>query len=1312
VRQVRIARVLGHSETQVAREAFMNNVLRAIFRCAVIVAVLAVMTLPVAAQTASTGAVQGTVTDPSHAVIPGAKITLLNSGTGAVLTAQADARGGYTVPSILPGTYAMTVTAPGFKSYHLNNLPITVNKTSLVNVEMQVGTQEQTVEVTASSVQLQTASATVGNTVNSHSLLLLPTLHRDSAELLNYQPATVAQGPQTRVAGAVDDQNTFTLDGIDISAMDPSNVDNTTDIPVPVASVEEFRVGVSNNNASMNMGSGGQVALIAKSGTNEFHGSLYGDLEDSKLNANTWDDNHTPSRVGSTSLPYTPRPSVIDKRFGAAVGGPIFKNKTFFFVNYEGDRFSESVDTHSLVPTDSLKQGILTFADASGTMISYPLGASAQCGPAGTGACDPRGLGLSPTMAAMYKLYPEPNDFAEGDGINYAGFDAAVSTPEIADFITGRIDQVLTQKWRLNVDYAYSRDKKVSNGLGGLGAQLDIINGNVQELRQTPIRHDMTAASLTGQLAPNVVNALHFGFVRLRTRRAPDVPSVWAAIEALPGTDTTSNGWIALEPSNLYSQLIGNAPFQQETDRSTQVVDTLNWIKGSHSFEFGGNLNHMNSVEVRNNQLGASSSITAVGHASSFLRIPSSDQPMPCSATVTTNCLPGSDLSAWNSLYSSTLGLLDNIGVMDVRDAQLNAYPLGTNLTANNTMDFVFLYGQDTWKLSRSLTATYGLSWGKQTVPNELLGRQAVMIDSSTGKPVSAISYMNAKLAAAEAGNIYNPTLGFVPEKDAPSKSLFTNNPAYWSPRVGLAWNPSFNGGVLQKLFGDRKSVLRGGFGVVHDRTNAVKTTTLPALGLGFADTPTLITPACDVSGTPAAGCSSSNANPAVSDFRVGVDGQMPIPPVVPSETSPIIPAQNLSALATFQLDPNNIIGYAYNADLNLERELPGAMILSLGWIGHYGRDLPQAFDLTSAPYMFKDTASGQTFAQAYDAIANALNSGGPVPDEAWFDDMVPPQTVNGATVNGSAYMSSNFASLFQNAQVRDIFNAMDGLRTASGLSAFDNQQIDVVQMYTHVGRSNYNAFTATLNKQASHGLTMAINYTWAHELDDQISDQNNAGYYNNNYFIGQNYGAGFADARNVLNSIFVYQLPFGSNSLATHGWTNDLLQGWYVSGIVTAQQGFPTTVSMVGQVYGASPILGSGIAAIPTVSPSTMGAGVHKIGGTGTGLNMFADPSKVFSEFRNVNLTTDRVNGAANPITGLPLVNFDFGVGKTTHIFERFSVSYSAQFFNLFNNVNFVTPALSLGSPRNFGAITHQLIPTNRQSGSRWIEMELRVDF
>ncbi|TAN23580.1 MAG: carboxypeptidase regulatory-like domain-containing protein [Acidobacteria bacterium] len=1283
------------------------------FGFAVVLATCLFWNAPLLAQTASTGAVQGTISDPSHAAIPGANITLLNPANGALLRAQSDAHGGYTFPSVTPGTYLMTVSATGFKAYKVSSLPVTVNKAALINVQMQLGTTTQTVEVTAGSLQLQTASATVGNSLNSHEILLLPTLHRDSAELINYQPATVAQGPQTRVAGAVDDQNTITLDGIDISNLDTSNVADTTAIPVPVNGVQEFRVGVSNNSPSMDAASGGQVTLIGKSGTNAFHGSVYGDLEDSSLNANTWQDNHTPSRVGSTLLPSTPRPPLTDKRFGATFGGPIAKNKTFFFLNYEGRRFNESVDTHSRVPTDSMKQGILKFADGSGNMIAYPLATSLQCGPSGTAACDPRGVGVSPAMAALFKLYPEPNDFAEGDGINYAGYDAIVATPLTYDYYNGRIDQVLNQNWKADINYAYSRTKTVSNGLGGLGAQLDIINGANKELRDTPQRHDMIAASLTGQLTPNMINSAHFGFVRLRTRRQPMVPSEWAQTEAIPGTNTPSNGWIAMFQSNLLSGPIGNAPFQKETDRSTQFVDTVDWIHGAHTFEFGGNLNHLNSIEVRNNQLGASSSIQATAYSRSFLRLTTADRPMACSGSTTANCLPKSDVSTWNSLYSSMLGMVDNIGVMDVRNSSLNAYPLGTNLTDNNTNNTLSFYGQDTWKLSPSLTASYGLAWGKQTVPEELQGRQMVMVDSANGQPVSAVGYMGAKLAAAQAGQFYNPTFGFVPELQSPAKSLFTNNPGYWSPRVGLAWNPTLHGGILGALLGDQKSVLRGGLGVVYDRANSVKTTTLPALGLGFADTPTVIAPKCTAAGAGGAGCNAGSTDPAFSSFRIGVDGSMPIPPVIPQTVSPVIPAQDLAALATFQLDPSNIMGYAYTADLNLERQLPGGMILSLGWIGHFGRDLPQAFDLTQAPYMFKDKASGQTFAQAYDAIANALNAGKAAPDEAWFDNLVPTQTTKSGPMNGSAFMSSNFASFFENGQARSIFDVIDGLRSTASLPTFENQQIDVVQMYTHVGHSNYNAFTATLRKQAANGLSLAINYTWSHDLGDQISDQNNAGYYNNNYFINQNYGAGLADLRHALSSTFVYQLPFGRGALGTSNWTNALLQGWYTSGVVTAQQGFSNNnVCMVGQVYGASPILGGCIGAIPTVSPSTMSPGVHNIGGSGSGLNMFADPAAVYKDFRNVNLSTDGLNGGANPITGLPLVNLDFSLGKKTQLTERYSISYSAQFFNLLNNVNFNTPALALGSPTNFGAITSQFIPTNRLSGARWIEMELRLDF
>lgn len=1286
-------------------------------RIAFVMGVLALAAAQIAvAQNQSSGAVVGTITDPSGALVPGANITLTNMGTNSVRTAQTDAKGGYTFPDVAPGQYALQVAATGFQTYKVTNLTVNVNQSTLANVTLQLGATSQTVVVTAETgASLQTTNATVGNTLGSSDLLLLPTVHRDAAELLNFQPATVANGAQTRVAGAIDDQNTITLDGIDISGQIPSNVGNTTAVAVPVDAISEFRVGVSNNGASMDIGSGGQITLTGRTGTNQFHGAVYDYDENNVLNANTWANNHTPYRVpNGPTLPYTPRPHLQDNRFGARLGGPIQKNHTFFFLSYEGRRFSQAVNTSSLVPTDSLRAGVLKFA-ANGTVYSYPLATAAVCGSSGNLACDPRGIGISPTIQAIDKLYPEPNDFSEGDGLNYAGFDATATAPLTEDYYTARLDHDFSSAWRFDGTYSYSRQVEKGTGIASPAGQLDIINGNVQELRNTPIRGDMIIASLTGRLSPTLLNVFNFGFVRTRTVRQGLNPQQYATLEALTGTNTSS-GYVALASTSLYALPITNVPFQGEVPRSTQFNDHLDWIKGSHTAEVGFNIEHLNEVDVRDNQLSAGSSpiVQADADVTSYLSIPAVDRPPTCAGSVTANCLPSGSIQQWDRLYASTLGLVDNVSTMWVRNAQLQVQPLGTDLVDNTTLDTINIYAQDTWHLRPSLTATYGLAWGKQTSPNEIQGRQAVLIDAASGQPITAQTYLNAKLAAAQSGQFYNPTVAFFPLGNS-GKTMFTSDPGYWAPRVGLAWNPSFDRGWLGRLFGHQKTVLRGGFAIVYDRSNGVQETTLPQLGVGFADTVALGTPACNINGAAAGpGCntSPSSPNPGLSDFRVGVDGPLPIPTVGP-ETSPIVPGTPYSELATFQLDPNNLIGRAYTSDVTLQRQLPAGMLLEIGWVGHYGRDLPQAVDLSNAPYMFADPKSSQTFAQAFDAVANALRAGQAAPDEPWFDDMLPNLKSGGLPIAGSAYMAKNFSSSFINGNVSSIFNGMDGLRSAQGLPTFDNRQLLVLFMRTHTGYSNYNAMTVTLRKQMSSGLSFDANYTWSHALDEQLPYQNSASFFSNSYYPGLQYGSSLFDLRQTLSVIALWNLPFGrGHRFSSHSWADSIIGGWYVSGIETVQPGFPTAVAEGTQVYGDGAALGATTYAIPTVPIGNLNPSVHSGIGGGTGLNLFANPSAALKDFRPVELSSDGLTGFANPITGLPLVNLDLSLGKETRIKENYAVSFSAEFFNFFNNVNYVTPTLSLTSPGNFGAITQQLVPTDRIAGSRWIELGLRLDF
>jgi len=322
--------------------------------------------------------------------------------------------------------------------------------------------------------------------------------------------------------------------------------------------------------------------------------------------------------------------------------------------------------------------------------------------------------------------------------------------------------------------------------------------------------------------------------------------------------------------------------------------------------------------------------------------------------------------------------------------------------------------------------------------------------------------------------------------------------------------------------------------------------------------------------------------------------------------------------------------------------------------------------------------------------------------------------TSSGVPISGTDYVARNLGSQFIAGNVSNIFDAMDGLRAKQALATFDNRQVLVLFMRSHFGYSNYNALVATLRKHTANGLSFDVNYTWSHGLDDGVSNQDSAGFFPNSYYPGLNYGASLFDRRQVLNTTTVWDLPLGKgHRLSFSGWSDKLLDNWYGSAIFTAETGLPVAVVESSQVYGGGAILSGATDAIPTASVSSFGAGVHRGVGRGTGLNLFANPGAVLSDFRPVNLSTDGLTGRANPITGLPFVNLDMSVGKRTQITEGTALTFSVDAFNALNNVNFATPTLNLFSlPSAFGNITNQFVPANRTAGSRWIELGLRFDF
>jgi hypothetical protein len=659
-----------------------------------------------------------------------------------------------------------------------------------------------------------------------------------------------------------------------------------------------------------------------------------------------------------------------------------------------------------------------------------------------------------------------------------------------------------------------------------------------------------------------------------------------------------------------------------------------------------------------------------------------------------------------------------------VRDGAFKPLPFGSLLESDTKLWAPEFYVQDTWRIRPSLTLTFGINYGWQQYPTERLGRYSIMINKDTGEFLSSKSFLAARRQAAEQGQLFNPEFGFMPINSSGRKGVFDIDWNNWAPRLAAAWNPSYTGGVLGWLFGDRKTVLRGGYGLVYDRQNTVQSVIVPSLGVAFAQTLTVNAPLCNATGAGAAGCNSTSSNPMLRIFRVGRDGTMPVP-VVPAQSVPVSPvwcrtgsaACIFPEILSFQVDPFIEVGENHAVDVTWQRELPANMLLEVGYSGRYARKLPQSMNFGQIPYMQKDPASGQTFAQAFDAVATQLRSGvaaASVTLQPWFDNQVPQGTRALATAQRSNFINGNLNS---------IFLAIDLNRMANARPPFNNWMSRTFFLRSSTGLSNYNGLFATLRRRMSEGLMFDVTYTLSRSLDQFGAIQNAASVMPNSFDLNAEYGPSDFDFTHIFNVKGLYELPFRASNSAL----NKVIGGWYVSSIFRTSSGAPLTVTEGSQVWGGSHFLGFSSGAVPTVAPGTLTnsvqrgvTGSNNIGtnsnaaGTppGTGLNLFQNPEQVSNSFRRVLVGQDGRSGRANPLRGLPRWNVDFSLGKKTAVTESVSILFSLDFFNILNHVNFNNPSLSLLDPRGFGVLSSQFTPADRTNGARWIQFGLRVEF
>jgi len=1278
---------------------------------------LSVNAVALYAQSANTGTLIGTATDPSGAVVPGAHVELKDISTGVTRTAISNGAGQYSFPGLPPGSYSVKASGTGFREFTVPRITIEIGQSYTVNVQFEIGGSQQVVEVTATpGAELQTLDASVGSAVGGDTLMMVPTANRNVASLLLLQPTSVPQQASSQgssyggqVAGAHSDQNSIVLDGGNVTNGTSANSDYFVNfnggpqaaIPTPIESIQEFRVSTSNHTASFSGASGSETILVTKRGSNQFHGSGYWFLQNSALNANSW----TSNRLGIT------RPQSRDNRFGGSLGGyiPGLKNsaKTYFYMNYEGRRLVAQQVYSRIVPTDTLRQGILRFRDSSGNIVAYNLATSQLCGAQGNSPCDPRALGINPLVNQIWNKYePAGNDSSQGDGLNTTGFTAALPLPTTSDFGVVRIDHSFGSKWQAFGSYRIYKEVSAVNRQVDIGGLVPgDVKGQPASVANLPWQPRYVVVGLTGAIAPTLTNELSLSYVRewwyWNTASAfPQVPGSSAALEL--GGNTASS----LLPINLNTT---GARQRLWNGHNSNLADNLSWLKGKHFIRAGGTFNHSGVRFFRDDgQVGLTVPAYLI-QQSAGLNIPAAYQPPACSASRTTACLPSNQISNWNNLYSQALGLVDQGLQVGVRDSNLGALPQGTRLFNDVHYDSFSLYATDSWKLSPNLTLNYGVNWSVDIPPVDQTGKQSISILASNGSVIVPADYLAARQQAALNGQVYNPVVAFEPLRTSGRKypyDLVWNTVA---PRVALAWTPKFGGG---------KMVIRGGYGELFDRLNGVQKVGNQFQTFGFQQTLTCLGP------SRTGQCLGSLGSDPSTGFRIGVDGAtVPIPPLSATAAAPQIPgaasvpgANQPIANTTYQIDPAYRPGRNHQWDLTVQREMPGHSLLEIGYIGRHADNTYNPLEVNGVPWMM--TLNGQSYAQAYNAVAAQLAAGAAVTAQPFFESALAGSALCAApNANCTAGVVAKYGSSFRNQQVTTVWNGIQPSFRTGPATAATSQVSSTFFYWASAGWSNYNAGFVSYRTRKFAGLTLDANLTFAHSLDTRGLNQDVDTAASYSYNLAYDYGTSAFDRKVVFNLLAVYDLPFGKHG---HGPWNYLVQGWSIAPILNISSGLPLKVATgSGQEFGQGGGANSGGAVL--IARDTFGNSVNSgIAGDsktqvginsnpasgGTGLNLFANPLTVFNSFRPAMVGVDTTSGAGGQLRGLSRWNLDFALSRKFRVNERWSALFSAQVFNAFNTVQFADPSVSLQSPQSFGVLSSQL------NAPRIVQLGLHIDF